>query len=68
MIEIGDGRGDFPSTPQTTENSHNAEQSNQPNPWDIPEDALFFAQKMLKNFLMSMTDQEADCKCYLRSQ
>lgn len=43
MIEIGDGRGDFPSTPQTTENSHNAEQSNQPNPWDIPEDALFFA-------------------------
>lgn len=72
MIEIGDGKGDLPPTPLATEISvlddvsvsglsHHYNKDHKPDLWDIPEDALNFAQKMLKNFLLSMTENEAEC-------
>ncbi|CDW86956.1 UNKNOWN [Stylonychia lemnae] len=61
MFEIGDGKGDFPPTPNQNimpkigYSSYHKRQSS-----EIPNEALSFAQKMLKNFLLSMTEQEAD--------
>jgi hypothetical protein len=30
--------------------------------WDIPEEAITFAQQSLKKFLLTMNEEEAECK------
>lgn len=60
IIDIGEGKGDFPPTPHATDNSNLNDESNVL--WDIPDEAVEFAADSLKKFLISLSEREADCK------
>lgn len=58
MIEINDSKGEFPPTPHVLEYELEASYKSV-----IPKEAKEFAQKVLKQYLLTMSDKEADCKC-----
>lgn len=62
IIDIGEGKGTFPPTPSATEVSMNNGNESLMMAWDMPEEAVEYATMSLKKYLLTMNDQEAECK------